>query len=140
MLLGPEGRFWSPEAALDPEIAFRTRRLSEDPEVDGEPEGTRRSVGNLEVPLDPEVVFRPGGYKEPGGLPLPGEATTGTCWDFAFYHSEAGHYRVPVLHAAFCRKPLSDLGVLVMDPKTEVQAFSAFHVWRSRNLCIDPCT
>ena len=31
MLLGPEGRFWSPEAALDPEIAFRTWRLSEDP-------------------------------------------------------------------------------------------------------------
>ncbi|KAG5392731.1 hypothetical protein IGI04_022694 [Brassica rapa subsp. trilocularis] len=38
-----------------------------------------------------------------------GEATTGTCWDFTFYLSEAGHYRVPVLHAAFCRKPLSDL-------------------------------
>ncbi|KAF2595604.1 hypothetical protein F2Q68_00009756 [Brassica cretica] len=60
MLLGPQGRFWSPEAALDPEIAFRTRRLSEDPE---DPEvvlgpggrlGTRRSIGNPEVPLDPE--------------------------------------------------------------------------------------
>ncbi|KAF3533236.1 hypothetical protein DY000_02040207 [Brassica cretica] len=38
-----------------------------------------------------------------------GEATLGTCWGIAFYHSEAGHYRVPVLHAAFCRKPLSDL-------------------------------
>ncbi|KAF2573150.1 hypothetical protein F2Q70_00005168 [Brassica cretica] len=64
MLLGPKGRFWSPEAALDPEIAFRTRRLSEDAEVDGEPGGSsrpvgiRRSVGNPEVPLDPEVVFR----------------------------------------------------------------------------------
>ncbi|KAF2562735.1 hypothetical protein F2Q70_00016792 [Brassica cretica] len=54
MLLGPQGRFWSPEAALDPEIAFRTRRLSEDPE---DPEvvlgpggrlGTRRSIGNPE--------------------------------------------------------------------------------------------
>ncbi|WZY86808.1 hypothetical protein YC2023_033192 [Brassica napus] len=42
MLLGPEGRFWSPDAALDPEIAFRTRRLSEDPEVDGEPRGSSR--------------------------------------------------------------------------------------------------
>ncbi|KAF3600899.1 hypothetical protein F2Q69_00035611 [Brassica cretica] len=38
-----------------------------------------------------------------------GEATLGTCWRIAFYHSEAGHYQVPVLHAAFCRKPLSGL-------------------------------
>ncbi|KAF3582314.1 hypothetical protein DY000_02030679 [Brassica cretica] len=117
MLLGPEGRFQSPEAALDPEIAFRTRRLSEDPEVDG---GTRRSFGNPEGPSDPEVAVGPGGYKEPRGLPFPGEATIGTCWDFAVYSSEAGHYRVPVLHAAFCRKPLSDLGVLVMDSETQV--------------------
>ncbi|KAF3601200.1 hypothetical protein F2Q69_00034916 [Brassica cretica] len=29
-----------------------------------------------------------------------GEATISTCWDFAFCLSEAGHYRVPVLHAA----------------------------------------
>ncbi|KAF3563044.1 hypothetical protein DY000_02017320 [Brassica cretica] len=82
MLLGPEGRFWSPEAALDPEIAFRTRRLSEDPEVNGEPGGTRRSIGNPEVPLDHEVVFRtlrsfwdpevdwePGAASFRGGLP-----------------------------------------------------------------------
>ncbi|KAF3582526.1 hypothetical protein DY000_02030681 [Brassica cretica] len=62
MLLGPEGRFWIPEAALDSEIAFRTRRLSEDPEVDGEPG---------EVLSDPEVAVGPGGYKEPGGLPFP---------------------------------------------------------------------
>ncbi|KAF3557392.1 hypothetical protein F2Q69_00013787 [Brassica cretica] len=84
MLLGPKGRFQSPEAALDPEIAFRTRRLSEDPEVDG---GTRRSFGNPEVPSDPEVAVGPGGYKEPRGLPFPGEATIGTCWDFAVYRS-----------------------------------------------------
>ncbi|KAF3568110.1 hypothetical protein DY000_02013400 [Brassica cretica] len=37
------------------------------------------------------------------------EAITSTCWDFVFCRSEAGHYRVPVLHAALCRKPLSDL-------------------------------
>ena len=42
MLLGLEGRFWSPEAALDPKIAFRNWRLSEDPEVDGEPGGSSR--------------------------------------------------------------------------------------------------
>ncbi|KAF3590525.1 hypothetical protein DY000_02022118 [Brassica cretica] len=38
-----------------------------------------------------------------------GEAILGTCWGIAFYRSEAGHYRVPVLHAVFCRKPLSVL-------------------------------
>ncbi|WZZ50822.1 hypothetical protein YC2023_050929 [Brassica napus] len=134
MLLGPEGRFWSPEAALDPKISFRNRRLSEDPEVDGEPGGprghfgTRRSIGNPEVPLDPEVGFRtlrsfwdPEVDWEPRG-----EATIGTCWDFAFYRSETGHYRVPVLHASFCRKPLSDFGVLVMDSETQVPGFFCF--------------
>ncbi|WZZ70109.1 hypothetical protein YC2023_081479 [Brassica napus] len=84
------------------------------------------SFGNTEVPSDPEVVVGPEGYKEPGGLPFPGEAITGTCWDFAFYHSEAGHYRVLVLHAAFSRKPLSDLGVLVMDSETQVPGFFSF--------------
>ncbi|KAF3602752.1 hypothetical protein F2Q69_00036255 [Brassica cretica] len=38
-----------------------------------------------------------------------GEATLGTCWGIAFYRSEAGHYRVPVLHDAFFRNPLSGL-------------------------------
>ncbi|KAF3593572.1 hypothetical protein DY000_02022837 [Brassica cretica] len=37
------------------------------------------------------------------------EATLGTCWGISFYRSEAGHYRFPVLHAAFGRKPPSDL-------------------------------
>ena len=55
-----------------------------------------------------------------------GEATIGTCWDFAFYRSETCHYRVPVLHVAFCRKPLSDLGVLVMDVETQVPGFFCF--------------
>ncbi|WZZ08353.1 hypothetical protein YC2023_094274 [Brassica napus] len=55
-----------------------------------------------------------------------GEATTGTCWDFAFYRSETGHYRVLVLHAAFCRKPLSDLGVLGMDSETQVTCLRCF--------------
>ncbi|WZZ61290.1 hypothetical protein YC2023_061397 [Brassica napus] len=156
MLLGPEGRFWSPEAASDPEIAFRTRRSIGNPEVPLDPEvvfrtlrsfwdpevdwvpggssrprgrfGTRRLIGNPEVPLDPEVVFRTlRSFRnleigwEPGG-----EATTGTCWDFTFYRSEADHYRVPMLHAALCRKPLSDLGVLVMDSETQVPGFFCF--------------
>ncbi|KAF3560218.1 hypothetical protein F2Q69_00012555 [Brassica cretica] len=176
MLFGPEGRFWSPEAALDPKIAFKNRRLSEDPEVDGEPGvrsylgprghfRTRRSIGNPEVPLDPEVGFRtlrsfwdPEVDWEPRGRlgtrrflqtmrsllgrgvinnlevylfqgpysAILGEATIGTCWDFAFYRSETGHYLVPVLHAAFCRKPLSDLGVLIMESETQVPGFFCF--------------
>ncbi|KAF3577354.1 hypothetical protein DY000_02033072 [Brassica cretica] len=80
MLLGPEGHLWSPEAAPDPDVAFRTRRLSNDSKVVWEPGGpegrlgTRRSFGNPEVPLDPEVVFRtrrsfrdPEVVWEPGG-------------------------------------------------------------------------
>ncbi|KAF3587791.1 hypothetical protein F2Q69_00031265 [Brassica cretica] len=46
-------------------------------------------------------------FGDPGGphSATLGEATLGTCWGIAFYSSEAGHYQVPVLHAAFCRKP-----------------------------------
>ncbi|KAF2599351.1 hypothetical protein F2Q68_00010442 [Brassica cretica] len=44
------------------------------------------------------------------------EAITSTCWDFVFCRSEAGHYRVPVLHAALCKKPLSDLEDAGVDP------------------------
>ncbi|KAF3541168.1 hypothetical protein F2Q69_00022440 [Brassica cretica] len=64
---------------------------------------------------DPEEEYRrhllcsEGSDHHFGGCPQVGEATTGACWDFAFYRSEACHYRVPVLHAAFCRKPLSGL-------------------------------
>ncbi|KAF3516813.1 hypothetical protein DY000_02060864 [Brassica cretica] len=69
-------------------------------------------LGNPWVP-DPEVLsltLEPGikVLKGPYSAIL-GETTTGTCWDIAFYRSEAGHYQVPVLHSAFCRKPLSDL-------------------------------
>ncbi|KAF2560902.1 hypothetical protein F2Q70_00016823 [Brassica cretica] len=58
----------------------------------GSPLGILESFGNFLISLGPG-----------------GEATLGTCWGIAFYRSEAGHYRVPVLHVAFCRKPLSDL-------------------------------
>ncbi|KAF3538954.1 hypothetical protein F2Q69_00021932 [Brassica cretica] len=69
-------------------------------------------LGNPWV-LDPEVLswtHEPGikVLKGPHSAIL-GEATLGTCWGIAFYRSEAGHCRVPVLHAAFCRKPLSGL-------------------------------
>ena len=68
--------------------------------------GTRRLHG------DPKVLNNPGvfslNFKGTYSAIL-GEATTGTCWDFAFFRSDAGHYRVPMLHAAFCRKPLSGL-------------------------------
>ncbi|KAF3564276.1 hypothetical protein DY000_02014738 [Brassica cretica] len=52
-----------------------------------------------------------------------GETTTGTCWDFAFYRSETGHYRVPVLHAASAEatirliKVLLNLVPLLGDPR-----------------------
>ena len=42
MSFGSEGRFWSPEAAVDSEVAFRAQRLSKDPEVVREPEGSFR--------------------------------------------------------------------------------------------------
>ena len=47
ILLGPEGHFWCPEAALDPEVPIRTRRLSKDPEVVWEPEGSSRPWGHI---------------------------------------------------------------------------------------------
>ncbi|KAF3610817.1 hypothetical protein DY000_02049170 [Brassica cretica] len=42
------------------------------------------------------VVYR---YLDPEGpySAFLGETTTGTCWDFAFYHSEAGYYRCQTL-------------------------------------------
>ncbi|KAF3606729.1 hypothetical protein DY000_02050134 [Brassica cretica] len=71
-----------------------------------------RFLGNPWV-LDPEVLswtHDPGikVLKGPQSATL-GEATLSTCWGIAFYRWKAGHYRVPVLHVAFCRKPLSDL-------------------------------
>ncbi|KAF3596675.1 hypothetical protein DY000_02022323 [Brassica cretica] len=68
-------------------------------------------LGNPWV-LDPESSFSEPGIKV---LKVPhpailGEATLDTCWGITFYCSEAGHYQVPVLQAAFWRKPLSDLG------------------------------
>ncbi|KAF2599369.1 hypothetical protein F2Q68_00010727 [Brassica cretica] len=60
------------------------------------------------------------------GTSRPCEATTGTCWGIAFYLSEAGHYRVPVLHSAFCRKPLSDL-----EDAGVGEDFVTCNVWRS---------
>ncbi|KAF3591481.1 hypothetical protein DY000_02021727 [Brassica cretica] len=101
----PRSGPWDPSRiyiALDRKVVF------EDPEVESNPNlfKTRRLHG------DPKVLDNPGAFdlyfKGPYAVIL-GEATTGTCWDFAFYRSEAGHYRVPVLHAAFCRNPLSGL-------------------------------
>ncbi|KAF3514156.1 hypothetical protein F2Q69_00006401 [Brassica cretica] len=77
MLLGPEGRFWSPEAALDPEDleVVLNLEVARDPEVVWEPGGfsrpeghfepggrlgtRRKSFGNPEVPLDSEVILNP---------------------------------------------------------------------------------
>ncbi|KAF3540498.1 hypothetical protein F2Q69_00023083 [Brassica cretica] len=79
----------------------------------------RRSFGNPELPLEPEVVlnpdvsFGPGDHFEPGGCSrfgshfeprgpysaFLGKTTPGTCSDFAFCRSEAGHYRVPMMYS-----------------------------------------
>ncbi|KAF2554007.1 hypothetical protein F2Q68_00034348 [Brassica cretica] len=70
--------------------------------------GTLRSVGEFNNLGTRGSLLREPVLKGPHSAIL-GEATLGTCWGIAFYRSEAGHYRVPELHAAFCRKPLSGL-------------------------------
>ncbi|KAF3585890.1 hypothetical protein F2Q69_00030631 [Brassica cretica] len=60
-----------------------------------------------------------------------GETTTGTCWDFAFYHSEAGYYRVPVLHAASAEATIRLIKVLLVWMKIQVPDFTTLHVWSS---------
>ncbi|KAF2560965.1 hypothetical protein F2Q70_00017874 [Brassica cretica] len=60
-----------------------------------------------------------------------GETTTGTCWDFTFYRSEAGHYRVPVLHAASTEATIRLIKVLLVWMKIQGPDFTALHVWSS---------
>ena len=43
---------------------------------------------------NPKYLFLQGPYSA-----FLGKTTTGTCSDFAFCHSEAGHYRVPMLYS-----------------------------------------
>ncbi|KAF3577112.1 hypothetical protein DY000_02031492 [Brassica cretica] len=51
--------------------------------------------------LSPEFFLRTRNISFKGPyFAILGEATIGTCWDFVFCRSEAGHYRVLVLHAA----------------------------------------
>ncbi|KAG5375980.1 hypothetical protein IGI04_040576 [Brassica rapa subsp. trilocularis] len=62
-----------------------------------------------------------------------GVTTTGTRLDFAFYRSEAGHYRVPVLHAASAEATIRLINVLLVWMKIQVPNFTTLHVWsRSR--------
>ncbi|KAF3513319.1 hypothetical protein F2Q69_00007066 [Brassica cretica] len=51
--------------------------------------GIRRLSGNPEGPYSASL----------------GKSTTGTCSDFAFYRSEAGHYRVPMLYSTSAGRP-----------------------------------
>ncbi|KAF2578101.1 hypothetical protein F2Q68_00005357 [Brassica cretica] len=106
----------NPEVALDPEVVLNPE-IALDPEV----------VLNPEVALDPEVVWEPRGSSGPGGRFEPGgffwtrrpgvrknpeylvlqgpysaflgKTTPGTCSDFSFCRSEAGHYRVPMMYS-----------------------------------------
>ncbi|KAF3493698.1 hypothetical protein DY000_02052574 [Brassica cretica] len=63
-----------------------------------------------------------------------GETTTDICWDFAFYRSEAGHYRVPVLHAASAEATIRLIKVLLVWMKIQVPDFTTLHVWYLRVL------
>ncbi|KAF3548639.1 hypothetical protein DY000_02007479 [Brassica cretica] len=76
-------------------LGFQDRNLSSDDigfgGLSGDPEFGPGVIKNLEV-----YLFQ---FKGPYSACL-NEAATDTCWDFAFCRSEAGHYRVPALHAA----------------------------------------
>ncbi|KAF2559235.1 hypothetical protein F2Q68_00016374 [Brassica cretica] len=106
--LGPEG------PSLDPEIMTgarkRTLRPYRDPEVssldpeifDWNPEAKWELGGTWGSSLDPEIFdWNPEAIGEPGGtvLRLLRQTTTGTCLNFAFCRSEAGHYRVPMMYS-----------------------------------------
>ncbi|KAF2559568.1 hypothetical protein F2Q68_00016786 [Brassica cretica] len=67
-----------------------------------------------------------------------GETTTGTCWDFAFYHSEAGYYRVPVLHAASAEATIRLIKVLLVWMKIQVPDFTTLHIWSSSRVLPGP--
>ncbi|KAF2561836.1 hypothetical protein F2Q70_00016939 [Brassica cretica] len=106
----PETTYEPGGSSLDPEI------FDWNPEAIGEPGGssldfihrTRNQVGNLGFPLEIGGL-----HKGPGFLGNPkylvfsqglysvflGKTTTGTCLDFTFCCSEAGHYRVPMMYS-----------------------------------------
>ncbi|KAF3590486.1 hypothetical protein DY000_02021832 [Brassica cretica] len=126
--------FGNPEVPSDPEVVFRTRRSFGNPKVPSDPEvvfRTRKSFGNLkvpsdpevrsfgnpEVPSDPEVVFRTrrsfGNPKGPYSASL-GEATTGTCWDFAIYLSASSRRRRRVVVVRSPALIVSELGGLAL--------------------------
>ena len=76
---------------MDPEVIFRNMWVFRN-----------LWVLDLEAFLSPKFFLRTRdiGFKGPYSAIL-GEATIGTCLDFVFCCSEAVHYRVPVLHAAY---------------------------------------
>ncbi|KAF3573354.1 hypothetical protein F2Q69_00059526 [Brassica cretica] len=88
--LDPEIFDWNPDvlkaepggSSLDPEI------FDWNPEAIGEPEGPG-------VPWEAGIFY----FSEGPYSASLGKATTGTCLDFAFCRSEAGHYRVPMLYS-----------------------------------------
>ncbi|KAF3507023.1 hypothetical protein F2Q69_00005975 [Brassica cretica] len=139
MLLGFEGRFWSPEAALDPAVTFRTRRLSKDPEVIWEPRGpggrirTRMSFGNPEVPSDPEDPETAWG---PEGTILCLPRQDCSWYLFGFRILPLGSWPLSSSYVVFyfCGKSLTSLEGAGVGVMTQVPAFAAFHVWRSRVL------
>ncbi|KAF3590492.1 hypothetical protein DY000_02021838 [Brassica cretica] len=147
------GRLWSSEAALDPEVTFRTQRLSKDPKVIWEP-------ADPEVVLNPEVVWEPGGSSRPEGRFEPGgrfgirsssrprgrfePGGTVLClprqdyslYLFRFRIHPLGSWPLSSSYAVFyfCRKSLTGLEGAGVGVMTQVPGFAAFHVWRSRVL------
>ncbi|KAF3602098.1 hypothetical protein F2Q69_00036368 [Brassica cretica] len=102
---GHGGRLGTPKVPSGPRDRLGTRRFLLDPE----------DISNLEVALDPEVVWEPGGSSRPGGTVL----------------------RLP--RQDYSRKSLTGLEGAGVGVMTQVPGFAAFHVWRSKVL-IAPCT
>ncbi|KAG5407919.1 hypothetical protein IGI04_014038 [Brassica rapa subsp. trilocularis] len=103
--------FWSaePTRLADPSLRVGHEsavesRVSAGPEEICSRPGDFMGTRKFSITLGHSVCILKGPYAA-----ILGEASTGTCGDFVFYCSEASHYRVPVLHSAFCRKPLSVL-------------------------------
>ncbi|KAF3604053.1 hypothetical protein F2Q69_00035063 [Brassica cretica] len=141
--LGSEGRFWSLEAAVDSEVAFRAQRLSKDPEVVWEPggrSGTRRFLQTLRSYLGPIDRFKPGGYSRPedvsfgpGGRFEPGGCSGPTR---SSYEPEIFCFAGTVLllpRQEYYWKSLTCLEGVGMGVMTQVPGLASFHVWISRD-------
>ncbi|KAF3572077.1 hypothetical protein F2Q69_00059615 [Brassica cretica] len=102
-----------PSVVLEPGGQLVTQRSCKDPKVVWEPEGSSIDHEIVLGPGDLEIVFGTrrlyGNPKRPYSAFL-GKTTTGTCSDLAFCPSEAGPYRVSMLHVASAGSHYQTLG------------------------------